>query len=303
MLKRLPEFSNSEIIRSRDEQTLSKCNVLVDVGGQYVPEKNLFDHHQRGFDGTLDAKHTIKLSSAGLVYKHFGREVIQNITRLSGDLLEIIYFRHYTGFVEAFDAIDNGITPFDKTEPSLPKYANETHLPARVGHLNPPWNDPKPDSDAQFKKAMQLCGTEFVEALLSQVNVWLPARVLVEDGLRTRFSADPKGRIIVLPQSCPWKQHLFLLEDEQHIAGHLKYAVFEDQSKSWRIQSIPLTSESFLNRAPFPEPWRGKRDAALDADVGVEGCIFCHHNGFIGGHKTKEGAIAMAFKALQILGL
>jgi hypothetical protein len=30
--------------------------------------------------------------------------------------------------------------------------------------------------------------------------------------------------------------------------------------------------------------------------AGIEGCIFIHASGFIGGHATKEGAIAMAIK-------
>jgi uncharacterized UPF0160 family protein len=44
--------------------------VVVDVGDVYDPEKQRFDHHQRGFGETLDANHKIKLSSAGLIYKY-----------------------------------------------------------------------------------------------------------------------------------------------------------------------------------------------------------------------------------------
>jgi uncharacterized UPF0160 family protein len=46
----------------------------VDVGGKYDASGCLFDHHQKGFDGVLEGYST-KLSSAGLVYKHFGRQV------------------------------------------------------------------------------------------------------------------------------------------------------------------------------------------------------------------------------------
>jgi uncharacterized UPF0160 family protein len=34
--------------------------------------------------------------------------------------------------------------------------------------------------------------------------------------------------------------------------------------------------------------------------TGIPGCIFVHANGFIGGNKTKEGALAMARAALAI---
>lgn len=50
----------------------------VDVGGKYDFEGTpcVLDHHQKGFEGTLPGYET-KLSSAGLVYKHFGREVYE----------------------------------------------------------------------------------------------------------------------------------------------------------------------------------------------------------------------------------
>jgi hypothetical protein len=51
-------------------------DVLIDVGGEYSPSTNRFDHHQRGFEEIFGNGHVIKLSSAGLVYKHFGLEII-----------------------------------------------------------------------------------------------------------------------------------------------------------------------------------------------------------------------------------
>ena len=32
---------------------------------------------------------------------------------------------------------------------------------------------------------------------------------------------------------------------------------------------------------------------------GIPGCKFCHAAGFIGGHETYEGALAMAKKAIE----
>lgn len=45
--------------------------------------------------------------------------------------------------------------------------------------------------------------------------------------------------------------------------------------------------------------WRGVRDEELNNIAKIEGCIFCHASGFIGGNKTKEGAIEMALRSLQ----
>ena len=60
-------------------------DILVDVGSEYIPEKLRFDHHQKSFTDTWDNNQdkfkNIKLSSAGLVYKHYGKEIIRNATK------------------------------------------------------------------------------------------------------------------------------------------------------------------------------------------------------------------------------
>jgi uncharacterized UPF0160 family protein len=65
-------------------------------------------------------------------------------------------------------------------------------------------------------------------------------------------------------------------------------------------QAVPDRADSFSNRKPLPAAWQGIRDAELSKLVGIDDCIFVHANGFIGGHKTKEGALAMASKALTL---
>ena len=56
---------------------------------------------------------------------------------------------------------------------------------------------------------------------------------------------------------------------------------------------------SFVSRKPLPAAWRGIRNDELDAITGIQGCVFVHASGFIGGHKTYQGALAMARKALS----
>lgn len=41
------------------------------------------------------------------------------------------------------------------------------------------------------------------------------------------------------------------------------------------------------------------RDDQLSEVAGIEGCVFCHATGFIGGNKTKEGVLQMALKSLK----
>jgi uncharacterized UPF0160 family protein len=51
-------------------------DVLIDVGGEYDPANCRYDHHQRGFEEVFGNGFVTKLSSAGLVYKHYGMEII-----------------------------------------------------------------------------------------------------------------------------------------------------------------------------------------------------------------------------------
>lgn len=78
------------------------------------------------------------------------------------------------------------------------------------------------------------------------------------------------------------------------------YVVYPDESGKWRVQSVPEDPDSFVSRKPLPEPWRGIRDAELSKLSGIDGCIFVHQSGFIGGNATKDGALKMAHKALQL---
>ena len=54
------------------------------------------------------------------------------------------------------------------------------------------------------------------------------------------------------------------------------------------------------NRLSLPSDWRGLRDDKLSEVSGIEGCVFTHASGFIGGNHTYQGALAMARKTLQM---
>src|SRR5258708_28661280 len=106
----------SEIIRSRDTEVLENCDIIVDVSGVYDKVKH-FDHHQRGFDVTFGAEYKTKLSSAGLIYKHFGRQVLGQLLGVSENdkSIDVLYPKIYTEFIKAIDANDNGISAYPDT--------------------------------------------------------------------------------------------------------------------------------------------------------------------------------------------
>jgi len=302
MLKQLPKFKRAEIIRTRDAVKLSQCDIVVDVGGIYDPENQRFDHHQRSFNGTMKSLGSLsfntKLSSAGLVYLHMGKEVLAEVTETSIDdpSLPRLYEKGYEKFIDEIDAIDNGIDPLD----GRPRCQVTTTLSSRVGGLNPPWNVKDPDVQSAFDKAMDMCGAELLDRIMYYKESWWPARKLVEDAISDRFEVDPSGEIIMFHSSgCPWKEHLFDIEIEKHVKPQIKFIIYQDQHHHYRVQCVPKKLGSFENRLSLLEKWRGVRDEALSTLSGIPGCIFVHANGFIGGNKTFEGARKMAKVTLE----
>ncbi|KAJ6943750.1 hypothetical protein NC652_009256 [Populus alba x Populus x berolinensis] len=304
MIRLTSKYSNAEIVRSRDPQVLEGLDAVLDVGGVYDPSRDRYDHHQKGFGEVFGHGFSTKLSSAGLVYKHFGKEIIAKELQVDEGHPDVhrLFLAVYKSFMEAIDAIDNGINQYDTDQP--PKYVNNTHLSSRVGKFNLDWTDPdqspKKENEA-FERAMALAGSEFLDNVRFHAKSWLPARSIVMECLATRFDVDPSGEIMVLKTFCPWKLHLFELEGELKIDPLVKYVLYQDdRSKQWRVQAVAKSPDSFESRKPLPAQWRGLRDDELSRESQIPGGVFVHMSGFIGGNQSFEGALAMAGAALKL---
>ncbi|KAL4225066.1 hypothetical protein ACF0H5_015760 [Mactra antiquata] len=303
MLKQLPIYKHAEIVRTRDPAVLDTCDIVVDVGGEYNPDKHRYDHHQRSFNESLssvcpDKKWVTKLSSAGLVYFHFGKKILSQILEVKTDdpIIDTVFDQVYENFVEEIDGIDNGINQYDGT----PRYKVTTNLSCRVASLNPSWNETDVDEYEQFNKAMKMVGEVFLDKVLYYKNSWIPARELVYEAVQERLKVDSSGEMICLSKGgCPWRDHLLTLEKQLDISPSIKYVLYTDSAGKWRIQCVPVMLGSFENRLSLPSEWRGLRDNELSEKSGIPDCIFVHANGFIGGNQTYDGVLAMGRRSLK----
>jgi uncharacterized UPF0160 family protein len=237
------------------------------------------------------------------VSRHFGREIIEVLaapTQLDTETLDALYKKTYKNFIEHIDGIDNGVQVFSG-EGSL-NYQVSTTLSARVGYLNPGWNeDQSTDAmNAAFQQAMHLTITEFTDSVLELVNSWLPARELVERAVSQRFQTHASGEIVHLKDYCPWRSHLYDVEEKLVIPGQIKFVLYNDATGGMtRVQGINTESGSFALRQGLLTAWRGLRDEELSSVSGIPGCTFVHTAGFIGGNRTFEGALEMAVRSLE----
>ncbi|CAH8433240.1 unnamed protein product [Schistosoma mattheei] len=309
MLKHLPEYSNAEIIRTRDSSILSTCDIVVDVGGVFNAENHLYDHHQREFNLTYkdfypNSDWDIKLSSAGLIYVHFGQKILSCILGMAENtmdpLVTALFDKMYSSFIVEIDAIDNGvpmaITPL--------RYSMNTSLSSRVNRMNPAWNQLDTDETICFHNALQLVDKEFITLVHFYADTWYPAREIVLNAVKNRYSIDSSGTIIYIEGTgCPWNAHFFEIEkslslnnvNEIEKQNQILFVIYQRKDSTWTIQAIPLDEHNnFSQRLPLPESWRGLRDEQLSSIVGLPDCIFVHSTGFLGVHKTRDGVLQMA---------
>lgn len=260
---------------------------------------------------------------------HFGRAIIAQHTSLPLDHpdVELLYEKLYTDFVEALDAHDNGISAYDPkavSKSGLEKRFKDgaINLGSLIGDLNypdPTTSSGEPqDEDSLFSRASTFIGDVFLRKLRLAASSWLPARATVEQAYRSRKEVHPSGRIVMLSGGgVPWKEHLYNFEqaasgsDAEAAVYYVLYPEGSAPDSKWRVQCVPESEGSFVSRKPLPESWRGVRDQDLDGVLAAEsekagkekipaGAIFTHASGFIGGHQTKEGALAMAVRSLEI---
>lgn len=311
MLRQLPLYRHSKIVRSRDPIVLDTLDIVIDVGGIYSHAQLKYDHHQRDYDERFDdkqlsptiaEKRCTKLSACGLVYRHYGKQVIQqHYPQLPPNLVDLAYTNLYDTLLEALDAIDTGVEAFP--DGIKPLYTDSTGLSSRVKRLNIRWNEETNDTeDDRFAQAMQMCGHDFMDALIHIVESDLPARDIVEQAVLNRSSIHDSGQIIKLESGgLPWKRHLYDLESIHNIVEpqSIKFVLYEDSSKMWRIQCVSVQDQPFTNRLSLPEAWRGVRDQDLEGVCGIKGARFVHASGFIGGASTYEGVLEMAQTALK----
>ena len=103
LLNMHPQFKDARIERSRDMEVLDSCDIVVDVGEEFDHERRRYDHHQRDFSLKMSTisegkiKSQTKLSSAGLVYWFYGREIIAEKLKIyeNKDKLEWIFISVY----------------------------------------------------------------------------------------------------------------------------------------------------------------------------------------------------------------
>lgn len=276
VLKRL--YPDAEIVRTRDQEwiTPGAGKIIYDVGREYDPEQQIFDHHQR-LNPLRDSNDPY--SSFGLVWRHFGMQYLRSFDIPDTDVTDIFDSIDRT-IVLPIDLMDNGAYSPSTAEPLL----SALTLPAMIESLKPVFDDQSEGAeDRCFLEALTI-----VRTLLEAIVRRKAARRRADAVVLTAIEAAGPSRILELPMGMPFRAAV-----EAAQADHLLFVV-SPREPDWVMSCIRLGGEGFENRADLPLSWAGLTDDALEAVSDVVGAKFCHNGRFIAVANSREAILKMA---------
>jgi uncharacterized UPF0160 family protein len=272
------------LLRTRKAELIETGDIVWDVGSIFDASANRFDHHQRGAPQREDAT---PFSSAGLVWQEYGARAVAALLapKAAAHFAPAIAAELDDGWVRRIDEIDNGVSA------AGPVVRDSLNLAALVGEFNPNWDSEEANGptagDAAFLEA-----TAMVGGMLARRVESLRARMQAEAIVLAAHRAADDARLLVLETGMPWKNAVF-----SHDLP-VVFCVSPASNGNWMVDTMPPEPGSFAQRLPLPEGWAGLQGAELAAASGVPDAVFVHVRRFVGAAKSREGAIAMARKAL-----
>lgn len=261
----------TEVIRTRDESIIQTGDIVFDVGNIYDPEKNRFDHHQKEGAGTR--VNDVPYASFGLVWKKWGEEICGS--KSAADMID-------KKLVQTIDASDNGYALYSYTTPNIKEYVFDTIC----GAFGSTWKE-----DDNYDKAFFEV-VNFAEKILKREIKGAQDKCEAVPFVEDAYQKSEDKRIIVLDEYYPWNETLSQYPEILFVVSPSK------EKDQWRINAIQL--ERFVNKKDFPVDWAGLRGVELEEVSGVKDALFCHRKLFLAVAQTKESAVALAKKAVEL---
>jgi uncharacterized UPF0160 family protein len=276
------------LVRTRDEHALAfflgdSASLVYDVGFQYAPGLNNYDHHQGTFSETRD--NGVPFAACGLVWRALGPAICDSLARRHGCSSSAqLHAQADASLIQFVDAIDNGVAEVTArlTEPS--------HATLHCVHFCEVINAFIPEEvgdasvlDAAFERASQLASQYLRHMLLSLAR----QQVIQQD-----INLQSAEAIIFLSTGASFSSADFSQ------AKALFVIQPSESDKTWQVQQVPAAPGAFVGRLGLRPEWRGLAGASLVAASGVADAVFCHRSGYMAKSLTKEAAIELALKSL-----
>ena len=264
-------FGNFKVARvSEVPKDISTNTIIYDIG------KGKFDHHQS------DARirdNGIKYSSFGLLFEEYG---LSYLKKLKLKNTKAIYNYLVKDFIEAIDAIDNGIFPEIKSIYKIKTVSDVIKI------FNPSYGS-NDNEDKQFIKAVSLAESILTEELKNVIGK-------VEAGTKVKKLLNKtKGPILILDEYLPYEETVLTSLSGKKIL----FAIYPSNRGGYGIKTIPISTTDKTSRVYFPKEWGGLTNEDLEKVTGIKGSLFCHTNRFLMTASDLDTAIKLAEIAIN----
>lgn len=265
-------FGNFKVSRvSEVPKDISTNTIIYDIG------KGKFDHHQS------DARirdNGIKYSSFGLLFEEYG---LSYLKKLKLKNTKAIYNYLVKDFIEAIDAIDNGVFPEIKSIYKIKTVSDVIKI------FNPSYGS-NDKEDEQFIKAVSLAESILTEELKNVIGK-------VEAGVKVKKILNKtKGPILILDEYLPYEETVLTSLSGKKIL----FAIYPSNRGGYGIKTIPISTTDKTSRVYFPKEWGGLTNDALEKVTGIKGSLFCHTNRFLMTASDLDTAKKLAELAINI---
>lgn len=260
---------DSEVVRTRNVDRLKSADFRVDVGRRYGFDSGDFDHHQNDF--AEKRENGYPYASAGLIWKHFGRELVdEDVWKIIDE--EIIQF---------VDAEDSGVDSF---EFDVVKPYTVADFVYSFNPLLSEMSDEK-NYDAFMEAVNSVMG--LLKREIRKAEDFVRAKRIILEKL-----SDCDRGYVVIEEQIPCND---ILADVPDIKLAVRYNKLED---TWAVKAVKKRNGSFENKLDLPREWGGLLGEEFSKVVGIGDGIFCHKDLFLAIVKSRESAIKLAEMAL-----
>ena len=265
-------FGDFKVARvSEVPKDISTKTIIYDIG------KGKFDHHQ------TDARirdNGIKYSSFGLLFEEYGLSYLKKLKLKNTKAIDNYLVKD---FIEAIDAIDNGIFPEIKSIYKIKTVSDVIKI------FNPSYGS-NDKEDEQFIKAVSLAESILTEELKNIIGK-------VEAGTKVKKLLNKtKGPILILDEYLPYEETVLTSLSGKKIL----FAIYPSNRGGYGIKTIPISTTDKTSRVYFPKEWGGLTNEDLEKVTGIKGSLFCHTNRFLMTASDLDTAIKLAEIAINI---
>lgn len=326
LIKKLFEINGKSpsdllVLRTRNQEQLDECDIVIDVGGEYDPSRARFDHHQREFHKTYSDERDQRLSSAGLVFLHYGDHLftddcipgMKKMTSPDGDSfilmsdsniklpVSVIKQYLYDRLFAEIDAADHGAKAVS-TDPNSTITFNTT-LSQTIAMFN---------STMSFDAALNYCSMTLNHHLTYSFTTWVQNYLQLYTHLQLNHKLHKANKVpwLTLSLSAYFDfQYAFFRMGRDADFKNVRAIVYPKSGSHdiqeeadpvntgpYHVQLVPKSFTDKTLRYNVPPEWLGRRGEDAANATGIKGVQFVHQSGFLIVCESRDVAYEVATK-------